>query len=114
MTDDVRLPTHVWLDAGLRRCSAEGVPVMVVHRGEAESGTVMVRLNLLDGTCRVLFQARDPEGRPGWMAAFAGAAVAEAEAEAYTARAIDRDPDLWVVDIDDRTGRLPFDGPVWT
>ena len=48
----------------------------------------------------MLSQARDMEGEMGWMAAFSGELVAETEADAYIARAMDRDPDLWVVELD--------------
>ena len=37
-----RLPTEIWLMAGLRRCSAEGIPATVVRRGEKQSGTVQL------------------------------------------------------------------------
>lgn len=37
MTDD-RLPTDVWVMAHIRRCSVEGIPAVVVHRGEAGGG----------------------------------------------------------------------------
>jgi hypothetical protein len=60
----------------------------------------------------VLSQVRDIHGRLAWMPAFAGRAVAEDEADAYVARAVARDPDLWVVEVEDPAGRNPFDGPV--
>jgi hypothetical protein len=81
-----------------------------VRRGEAERGTVLLKLNLLESGCRILTQARDLDGRLGWLAALAGKLVPEAEADAYIARAIERDPDLWVIEIEDRSGHNPFDG----
>ena len=109
MTYD-RLRTEVWVMAHIRRCSTRGIPAIVVRRGEAERGAVLLKINQLERDCRVLSQARDVEGRLGWLPAFDGAAVAEAEADAYVARAIKRDPDLWVVEIEDREGRNPFEG----
>ena len=109
MTDD-RLPTELWLKAHMRRLSLEGIPVAVLHRGEAMGGTVLLKLNQLDLGCRVLTQARGPDGALGWLAAFENRFVAEAEADAYVARAVKRDPDLWALEIEDRAGRHLFEG----
>ena len=107
-----RLRAEVWIMAHVRRCIAQGLPVVVVRRGEAERGTLILKLNQLERDVRVLSQARDIDGQLGWLAAFDGAAVKEADADAYIARAIKRDPDLWVVEIEDREGRHPFEGPI--
>lgn len=109
MTDD-RLPTDFWLKAHIRRLSMEGIPVAVIHRGEAMGGMVMVKLNQLDLGCRVLTQQRGLDGNLGWLAAFENRLVAEAEADAYIARAVKRDPDVWVVEVEDRAGRHLFEG----
>jgi hypothetical protein len=111
MTDG-RLPTEMWVKAHLRRLSIEGIGAVVVRRGEAMGGSVLLKLNQRDLGCRVLTQARAPDGALGWLAAFEGKAVGETAADAYLARATGRDPDLWVVEIDDRAGRHPFEGRV--
>ena len=111
--DDDRIPTDVWVMAHVRRCNAEGIPVVVARRGEAKGGTLLLKLNQLELGCRVLSQQRDLEGRLGWLAAFKGELVPEAEADAYIARAVSRDPDLWVVEIEDREGKHPFEGKVF-
>ena len=107
---DSRLPTELWVMAHLRQLTVAGVPATVARKGEPTFGTLLLKINLLDGTCRVLSQARDIEGRLGWLAALGGAPVPEADADAYIARAVGRDPDLWVVEIEDRKGRHPFEG----
>lgn len=112
MNDD-RLPSHVWIMAQIRRCNGDGVPAMVVRKGEAQTGTLLVKINQFEAGCRVLSQARDLDGVLGWMAAFDGGLVDEAEADSYLERAMSRDPDIWVVEIEDRTGNNPFEGKVF-
>ena len=108
--DDDRLVTDVWVMAHVRRCNNDGVPAMVVRKGNLKSGMLMLKINQIEGGCRVLSQMRDLDGAMGWLPAFKGALVSEPDADAYIERAIDRDPDLWVVEIEDRTGRNPFEG----
>jgi hypothetical protein len=105
-----RLPTELWVTAHLRRCSRAATPAVLRRRGEPERGTVLLKLNLLEAGCRILTQARDLDGRLGWLAALGGQLVPEPEAEAYIDRAVSRDPDLWVIEIEDRRGVNPFDG----
>jgi len=107
-----RLPTDLWVQAHLRRCSIDGIPATVARKGEARGGTVLLKLNLLEAGCRVLTQMRDLDGRLGWLPALNGATVPEAEADTYIERAVTRDPDLWVIEIEDRNGRHPFEGKV--
>ena len=109
MSDD-RLPTEFWLKAHIRRLGQEGIPVAVIHRGEAMGGMTLLKLNQLDLGCRVLTQQRGVDGQLGWFAAFENRLVPEAEADTYIARAVKRDPDLWVVEIEDRAGRHLFEG----
>ena len=107
-----RLRTDFWLSVHIQRCSAEGVPATIAHRGEPNSGIVVLKLNLLDKGCRVLTQSRDLDGNMGWMPALDGALVEEQAADAYIERAIGRDPDLWVVEIEHRDGWHPFEGKI--
>jgi hypothetical protein len=106
-----RLPTHLWVMAEVRRCGSEGIPVVVARRGERTGGMVLLRVNRLEAGSLLLNEARDIEGgRLGWMAALQGRLVPDAEAQSYIDRAVKRDPDLWVVEIEDRLGRNPFEG----
>ncbi len=109
---DGRLPTELWIKAHLRRCFAEGMPATVVHRGEKNSGTLILKINQLEAGCRVLSQTRDLDGDLAWLAALDGRLVAEGDADTYIDRAVARDPDVWVVEIEDRDGRHPFEGKV--
>lgn len=105
-----RLPTDVWVKAHLRRCHAESIPVVVVHKGDATGGTVLLKVLQRDAGCRVLSQMRDMEGRLGWLSALGEGPVVEADADAYIARAVARDPDVWVIEVESRDGSHPFEG----
>lgn len=107
---DERLPSELWVRAHLRRWSSSATPAVLLRRGEPERGTVLLKLNQIEAGCRILTQARDLDGQLGWLAALGGKLVAEPEADAYIARAVERDPDLWVIEIEDRSGGNPFDG----
>lgn len=103
--DDDRLATELWVAVYLRRAAAEGDPAVLARRGDASRGSVLMKVNRFAAGWRVLSQARGPDGGLAWLDALG--AVAEAEAEAYIARAVARDPDLWVIEVDDRAGRHP-------
>jgi hypothetical protein len=107
-----RLPTHLWVMAEVRRCGSEGIPAVVARRGERVGGMVLLRLNRLEAGSLLLNEARDLEGRPGWMPALGGRLVPDDEAQSYIERAVKRDPDLWVVEVEDRLGRNPFEGRI--
>lgn len=112
MADD-RLPTALLLDVHFRRLSDQGVSYYVLNRGAAAAGTILLKLNGLENGCLVLQQQRDPGGEMGWMALFSGEKVEESEADAYIQRALGRDPDLWAIEIEDRSLNNPFEGKVF-
>ncbi len=117
------LPTGLWVSACLARLAADGRSGYVLRKGPPQGGALIVKVSRVAvspddaglapwaGHARVFSQARDLDGRLGWLPAFAGRAVPDEEADAYIARSIARDPDLWVVEIEDPAGLNPFEGP---
>lgn len=103
MTD--RLKTGIWVQALIRRCAVENVPALVVRRGDDTGGIVLVKVNRLDGTCTVYSPARAGDGSRLWLKGTGPSPVGEADADAYIGRQRSIDPDLWVVEIEDRLGR---------
>ena len=105
-----RLTSDVWIMAHVRRCNSEGVPAMVLRHGDDRGGALILKLNRLNGTCRILTQATGMDGALGWLAALGGDWVPEADADAYIDRQVSRDRDLWVVEIEHKDGWHPFEG----
>jgi hypothetical protein len=110
---DNRLPTEVTVSACLRQCSARAIPAYVLHKGAAASGTIMVKIVLPRKQCKFLNQSRDIDGNLGWMHVFDEEIVDEKRADDYISRSIQRDPDVWVVEVEDASGESPFEGKIF-
>ena len=112
MTDtwEARLPSHVWIMAAVRHCHREGYPAFVVRKGERTTGLALVKVNRLDGSAAVYVQQRDLDGVLGWLPIYSEGAAEDSEVEAYIARSVKRDPDLWVIEVERADGGNPFAG----
>jgi hypothetical protein len=107
----MRLKTALWVAAYLRRCQVEGVFGAVRRRGAEEAGAVFVRVNRLDGTSDLFgpapqsaFEAAEVAAR-AFSPCLARLAAPDADVEGYLARQVKFDPDVWIVEIEDRAGR---------
>jgi hypothetical protein len=108
----VRLKSGIWVAAYMRRCQIEGAYAAVRRRGAEEAGAVFIIINRLDGTATLYGpapQSAFDEAQPSermFTAVLGGAApVLEADIETRLTREIRFDPDVWIVEIEDRAGR---------
>lgn len=107
----MRLKTALWVAAYLRRCQVEGAFGVVRRRGAEEAGAVFVRIDRLDGTSDLFGPAPQSEfdAMGGADRAFTPSLkerpAPDAAVEAYLAREIKFDPDVWIVEVEDREGR---------
>ena len=102
-----RLRSDFWVAAHLRRCAAEGVAAVLRRRGAAEAGAVFAKVDRLDGTADLFGPAPPsladiPDARR-FAPVLTGAPSAAAE-DRFT-RELRFDPDLWLIEIEDRAGR---------
>ena len=102
-----RLTSRFWVDAYLARLRFADVPGFVVAHGDDTGGAVLVKLNTLDGRA-VLFQRGFDlmSDTRVWSELASGP---EAEVDAAVARQRGFDPDLWVIEVEDRQGRHLLD-----
>jgi hypothetical protein len=106
----MRLKSSIWVAAYLRRCQTEGVFGAVRRRGSEEAGAVFVKLALLDGNAMLFAPAPQTsygESRPSERAFVASPPepVAEQKIEERLQKEIGFDPDVWIVEIEDKAGR---------
>jgi hypothetical protein len=107
-----RLKAAIWISAHLRICAAQGITATVVRHGDDVAGSVLIKLSFLDGRARVLEPTFGRKGERVWRAVTGPEAVEEVKADEAIARALKRDPDLWVLEIEDRLGRHGLTDPV--
>jgi hypothetical protein len=105
----MRLKAEIWVKAYLRRCQVEGADAVLVRRGDSDAGAIFIKISRLDGTAALygpaptgLDEAREDRR---WQACLAHEPAPESDADAYLARQIDFDPDIWIVSVEDRQGR---------
>jgi hypothetical protein len=107
----MRLKSALWVAAYIRRCQVEGLFAVVRRRGAEEAGAVFVRVSRLDGTSDLFGPAPQSafDAAEGSARAFAPSLktlpAPDVEVEAYLAREVKFDPDVWIVELDDREGR---------
>lgn len=105
------LRSEFWVGALIRRAEGGGAHAAVLRCGDGRAGAVLVKLvNRREGWARLYAEALRGDGETAWMEPVA--AHTEAELDAYAERAASRDPDLWIVEIDDPRGRHFLTEPV--
>lgn len=112
----MRVKSHIWVSAYLRRVNAAFVHAALVRRGDADAGAIYIKVAAMDGTAQVFapLSAELAEMSPSdalildegraWQPVYTPSAV-EAEADAYLARQAGRDPDIWILEVEAAHGR---------
>lgn len=104
-----RLTAEIWIAAYLTRLRLATIPAYVIQRGDATAGAVLVKLNTLDGNATLFQRSFDlMTGDRRWVVLVEGP---EAEVDASVAKQRSFDPDLWVIEIEDKAGRTLLDEP---
>jgi hypothetical protein len=114
----MRLKSGIWVAAYIRRVQIEGAQAMLRRRGAEEAGAVFIKVSRLDGAAEVFAPAPQTafdEARPSdraFIRALKTEPATEADTEAYLARQMKFDPDIWIVEVEDRSGRSFLDSVV--
>ena len=102
-----RLTARFWVDAYLARLRVFDIPAFVVAHGDDTGGAVLVKLATMDGQAKLFQRSFDLEsGERVWVELAAGA---ERDVDAAVTRQRGFDPDLWVIEVEDRAGRHLLD-----
>ena len=98
-----------WVQAYLTRLRLQDIPAFVTSHGDNDAGAVLIKINTLDGQARAFQRGYDlTTGARRWIELTAGT---ELDVDAAIRRQIEFDPDLWVIEVEDRQGRTLLDDP---
>ncbi|MGH1330488.1 MAG: DUF1491 family protein [Paracoccaceae bacterium] len=105
----MRLTSDMWVSAYLARLRLADIPAFVTAKGDPTAGAVIVKSNPLDGSAKAFVRAFDlASNKRRWDLLAEGD---DADVEAALARQRGFDPDLWVIEVEDREGRTLLDQP---
>jgi hypothetical protein len=109
------LKTEFWASALIRRAEIGGAFAAVARKGDSDAGAVLVKVSTLDRRARLYAPARDGQGERIWLDLSAGSlGDDEAQVDAAIRKRAETDPDLWVVEVEDKHGRHFLTEPVDT
>ena len=108
MESTPRLKAGIFVRALIRRVQVAGASAFVVRSGAEEAGSIILKVARLDGSVLVLNQARNAKGELIWAQALGGW-VGETRASEWCDKQVKFDPDLWIIEIEDREGRAFVD-----
>ncbi len=105
----MRLKSEIWAKSYVRRCNSAGAPAMVVRHGDDDAGAIFIKIAHLDGKAALYGPAPAgfDEGQTDrqWSLHLDATKATDADVESYLARQAEFDPDLWVIEVEDRQGR---------
>ena len=102
-----RLASEFWVRAYLSRLRLLNIPAFVSASGDPKAGSVLVKVNSLDGSARVFQRSFDlMSDKRVWVVMDEGD---DAALDEMLERQRSRDPDLWIVEVEDRNGRHLLD-----
>ena len=104
-----RLTADMWVSAYRKRLDLLGITAFITAKGDATAGAVLIKLATLDGQAQAFHRTFDlMTGDRVWDTLAQGD---EADVDQAINRQKSFDPDLWVIEVEDRDGRHLLDEP---
>ena len=102
-----QLTTSLLVQSALALANHQMVAMVLVRRGDADNGEILVRLDQPDGSAFLERRILTLEGDYEWSRVSPAPYTSE-DADAYCDRAIQYDPDCWIIAIDSMIGDNPL------
>ena len=95
------------VQSAMALANSQMVSMVLVRRGDADNGAILVRLDQPDGTSLIERRVLNFDGDYEWTT-MTDKPMTASEAAAYCQREINIDPDCWIVAIDNVIGNNPL------
>lgn len=109
----MRVTSALWVSALVRRAFGSNMPALIARRGAEEAGAIFIAIDRLDGTLdlygpapQTAFATSEPELR---LFQQIKSRVVQKEINEAIEKETRFDPDIWLVVVEDRAGRVLFD-----
>lgn len=105
----MRLRSDIWVKAYIRTCLTHGAHAVVVRHGDDDAGAIYIKISALDGTARAYGPA--PAGldaasiERSWISITGDSHAPERDVDEMLRREAEFDPDLWIIEVEDREAR---------
>jgi hypothetical protein len=110
----MRLRADLWVAAYIRTCNLTDAWAVLRRRGSPEAGAIFIKLDRLNGSVALFGPApqselQDSSSERRFTRMHSQTWLDGEAAEAQLQREIRFDPDLWIVEVEDRAGRSFLD-----
>ena len=112
----MRMKSEFWVKSYLRARAGQNVMAVLSRRGDADAGAIFVLVDMMDGSCNLYGPA--PAGlevvssERRWVRCISEEAVERTQALDYLRSQSDMDPDIWIVEVEDNSGRHFLDDQI--
>jgi hypothetical protein len=113
----MRLKSSIWVAAYLRRCNMTGAFAAVRRHGADEAGAIFIKINHLNGSGKLygpapqtVFVEASPVDRYFRVILGQSSPVSDGDIEARLEREVRFDTDMWIIEVEDRSGSHFLDG----
>lgn len=96
------LKPYIWIPALIRRAEVEGAFGMIIRKGDPDGGTGLILVRDRLGLVTLYRPVRNMDGVRVW---WPKGPEPESVINAYIKDRVEDDPDIWIVEIEDKEGR---------
>ncbi|MEM6812301.1 MAG: DUF1491 family protein [Pseudomonadota bacterium] len=97
-----RTPTHLWVEAKIKELNSKNIPAYILQRGEKMDGLIFLKISNCINKAVIVTQERNLDGDLEWIKTHADESIDEKQADEYLKRSSQRDPDIWIIEIEHR------------